>query len=132
MKVIQVPFECYEDTLLHQKVAKTVYFGVNASSRSMFHVQKSLTRKIKTEEKVCSLCLSKINIEKGRQRSKECLEIQVTKTKSILWPYSKASEALQFVFQFLKLIDEEETHEVRFSCSYGKSWGRIFSIRKKR
>ncbi|GFS77145.1 KRAB-A domain-containing protein 2 [Nephila pilipes] len=45
----------------------------------------------KIEQKVCSLCQNKINIEKERQGAKECLEIQAMKMK--LLPGESYSEA---------------------------------------
>ncbi|GFU51361.1 KRAB-A domain-containing protein 2 [Nephila pilipes] len=58
----------------------------------MFHVQKSVTRKIKIKQKIFRLCLNEINIEKERQGAKKCLEIQVMKIKLLSGKsYSEAS-----------------------------------------
>ncbi|GFQ69217.1 hypothetical protein TNCT_480191 [Trichonephila clavata] len=52
---VEVPFERYENTpsynTVRQKTFKAAYFAVNVSSRSLFHVEKSVTREIKLNRK---------------------------------------------------------------------------------
>lgn len=68
----------------------------------------------KMVQNVCRLCLILIKTEKERQRTEDYLEIQATKIK-----FSNKSnlilrhlQALQSVFQFLKLTEEEHAISV--------------------
>ncbi|GFS71522.1 hypothetical protein TNCV_5052081 [Trichonephila clavipes] len=73
-----------------QKIAKIAYFAVNSRSQPMFFSEICHTED-KIEQKVCSLRLNRINIEKEGQEAKECLGIQAMKMKLSFHINSKAS-----------------------------------------
>ncbi|GFQ96528.1 hypothetical protein TNCT_194311 [Trichonephila clavata] len=104
-EIVEASFERYEGTAQNDDV-KVFFVCLKNCENSLFCCVceqpafvscSECYAQDKIEQKVCSLCLNKINIEIERQEAKDCLEIQAVKMKLLSGKsYSEASAGITF------------------------------------